>query len=418
MKKRTTYLAAVAAVLLASLVAESPVAAGHELDIASNAVTLGQPYKVSEKDYITETRAEDVEAAVTPVTFDECTAFTSMPTEPYWFKDRFNACFSGNIEYIYYEYILGVETEVGRSIFRLDFIGTGLNQLNEVQFGVRLVHIEDRGKVSKDDNRLAITLDCGNGDANRDSTCTVPSNIVEKTVQQWEDEGASSPISFVATGTTAAVPANDKYKAENRGIFNFTLKLTSKDPSERTRSSQLPDEKFRCDSVVDTGYVTGSHCVFNRVVSSLVLDSTSTQYMDSALFIRDAQNDLPALTKPGVAEKRVAGRKDKQEPLHRLWKGYDDGNKIAGSRRKVRSACRFFFGVNYTKGQNNTKFDCDEYPFATTYENAAKVDEASPWSYAVKALNASHNRSAGAIYGQFLIRDHILDNDAFYVEVR
>ncbi|WP_173140936.1 NucA/NucB deoxyribonuclease domain-containing protein [Kibdelosporangium persicum] len=105
-------------------------------------------------------------------------------------------------------------------------------------------------------------------------------------------------------------------------------------------------------------------------------------------------------------------------PLHRLAPRYDINSNIPGSRRKVRRTCRHYFGAKYTSGPNNTKRECDEYPFATTYQNAAKVNEHALDSFAVRAITASHNGTAGNLYGTWLGSDHILDGDPFYVVVR
>lgn len=55
--------------------------------------------------------------------------------------------------------------------------------------------------------------------------------------------------------------------------------------------------------------------------------------------------------------------------------------------------------------------DCDEYPFAATNQGAAGG------RFSVKRIDASDNRRAGALLGNFFSAQRVLDGDEFYVDV-
>jgi hypothetical protein len=101
-------------------------------------------------------------------------------------------------------------------------------------------------------------------------------------------------------------------------------------------------------------------------------------------------------------------------PLHRLHSSYDTNNDIRASRRRVPKTCRLYWGPKYTA--NKTK-QCDEYPFATTYENSARVDATTSYDYAVRPIKKEHNETAGFPYGAWLGADRILDGDPFFVRI-
>ncbi|MEV4738636.1 hypothetical protein [Streptomyces sp. NPDC049555] len=86
-----------------------------------------------------------------------------------------------------------------------------------------------------------------------------------------------------------------------------------------------------------------------------------------ARHIKDAY-DNPSQTRPLAPSKDIPGRVAKR-PLHRLY--YDTARRKRNNTIAVEN-CKAYFGENYTKsdlpGHSN---ECDEFPFATTYEGAA-----------------------------------------------
>ncbi|GAB3402397.1 hypothetical protein GCM10027569_08450 [Flindersiella endophytica] len=367
--------------------------------------------------YVVETSADEILAAeyepqvgIDPVSFEECEQRYD-PNRPFWYKNKYNSCSRNDVTVQYFELVNGVWVHVGTTYFASTFIGVAQNGSNTIVFGARLTHLGDEGKVNKSGTTLTLKLGCLNADPARQSTCATTPATVTRTVAEWQTDGVTQPAWFTSTATTTTVPA-DSYAGERRGFFSYDLLATIVGTDGVPRTSMSPAETFRCD---EAAYVYGSHCVFNHVSSSLSLNANDPTYGESATFIRDAQTNITS-TKPGTAGKKVPGRFG-EEPLHRLYKAYDTENDINGSRRKIRRACRHYFGTGYTL-KNNVRQQCDEYPFATTYENAARVDESSSLTYAVRAITGTHNETAGRIYGTWLGSDHILDGDPFYIIIR
>ena len=106
-------------------------------------------------------------------------------------------------------------------------------------------------------------------------------------------------------------------------------------------------------------------------------------------------------------------------PLHRLT----DSTLINANRNK---ACP----SSYPRPEGK---DCDEYPFASTYEGAytgggtartfpwcqitlAGTPSTGPTGYSVCMIDASENRSAGSVMNSSLFRPYrVLDGDAFII---
>jgi hypothetical protein len=68
--------------------------------------------------------------------------------------------------------------------------------------------------------------------------------------------------------------------------------------------------------------------------------------------------------------------------------------------------------------KDGVKMQCDEYPFASTYQNAALVDEQTGFTFAVRRIMASHNLAGGNLISDWYGREHMLDEDKFYVVVK
>jgi hypothetical protein len=122
----------------------------------------------------------------------------------------------------------------------------------------------------------------------------------------------------------------------------------------------------------------------------------------------------PGSTKPANAGKKFAGQ-SASAPLHRLY--YDTARRKKNRSTAV-STCKREFGANYAQGGK----ECDEYPFAVTYEGRAQptYETSAPKNnYSVRALPKTDNGNAGNLLGQFLTLNRIIDgkDDGFYVTI-
>jgi hypothetical protein len=124
----------------------------------------------------------------------------------------------------------------------------------------------------------------------------------------------------------------------------------------------------------------------------------------------------PGSTKPSNSAKNIPGQ-NAQAPLTRL---YHDTDRRKKNRAAAIRTCEQHWGPNYS--QNNT-YQCDEFPFATTYQGAAQsqFETAAPKNnYSAMPLPKADNRDAGILLGQFLTKNRILDgsDDGFLVQIR
>ncbi|MBH1938966.1 hypothetical protein I5Q34_32695 [Streptomyces sp. AV19] len=122
----------------------------------------------------------------------------------------------------------------------------------------------------------------------------------------------------------------------------------------------------------------------------------------------------PGATKPVNAKKNVPGQ-DVKRPLHRLA----EGDRSRKNRRVSIAQCVRYWGKKYSQGN---KLQCDEFPFASTYEGAAQPQYDSGAvkdNFSVQPLVAKENQNAGSLLRSFLQKYRILfgNDDAYIVKV-
>jgi hypothetical protein len=108
----------------------------------------------------------------------------------------------------------------------------------------------------------------------------------------------------------------------------------------------------------------------------------------------------PERTEPKVPGKSIPGERI---PLHRLF----DQGKIDRNRAASTSFCQ---------APRPSGFECDEYPFASTYEGAATAT-LKPWNGSVRLIPDDDNGRGGLALRDFQFNNRLLDEDAFFVTV-
>jgi hypothetical protein len=81
--------------------------------------------------------------------------------------------------------------------------------------------------------------------------------------------------------------------------------------------------------------------------------------------------------------------------------------------------CKRYSGPKYS--ENNTK-DCDEFPFASTYEGAAEFEytgDVMKNNYSVLPVNKKQNADAGTLLKSFYAKNRIIEGleDGFLVQI-
>ncbi|MFF4291493.1 hypothetical protein ACFY0R_40365 [Streptomyces sp. NPDC001633] len=116
----------------------------------------------------------------------------------------------------------------------------------------------------------------------------------------------------------------------------------------------------------------------------------------------------PSKTKPPNPHKSVPGF-DPDHPLHRL---YRDKSRYRANRRTAVSVCVKYWGKDYATSDPAGPRECDEYPFASTYEGAAqssKEPSAPKNNYSALPIPKAQNKAGGTILALFYDKNRILD---------
>jgi hypothetical protein len=206
------------------------------------------------------------------------------------------------------------------------------------------------------------------------------------------------------------------------GVLNHKWRFTADAVTEHGPAlggPDLPWHNIRCDSATyfHLGGERPKACIFDDVVPHLIYSISDTRVTEVAEHIRDAQND-PGHTWPLFASKSIPGKYlSGGQGLHRLPSGTPEYNE---NRRLVGDACQMrgeYAGNGIPpEFQPGPDQDCDEYPFASTFEGAGD----DHISFSVRAVDHSQNCAAGALLGWYYTTDRILYDwvDEFWVEIR
>ncbi|WP_458076524.1 NucA/NucB deoxyribonuclease domain-containing protein [Streptomyces sp. EMB26] len=122
----------------------------------------------------------------------------------------------------------------------------------------------------------------------------------------------------------------------------------------------------------------------------------------------------PLDTKPYMSAKKVPGQTAK-EPLHRTV----SASRIDMNRAAAVKQCKRYWGADYTQGGT---LECDEYPFASTYEGAAEPEfdsDAKKFNFSAKPIAKDDNRAGGSILKSYYAKNRIIDgmDDGFIVKI-
>ncbi|MEW2400283.1 hypothetical protein [Streptomyces sp. NPDC046862] len=162
------------------------------------------------------------------------------------------------------------------------------------------------------------------------------------------------------------------------------------------------------------GSAAGGAAVFSVVATLKYKTAASAPEREVAAHIKKAFTK-PGETVPLFSRKQVAGQ-NTDEALTRL---YSDTERRKKNRNRSVYNCKKYFGDDYAQGG---KKQCDEYPFATTYQGAAGPDY-DPYqdrnNFSVMPVSKESNEAAGVLLGQFYDKNRLIDgpDDGFIVKV-
>ncbi|MEQ4306206.1 hypothetical protein ABNF97_33300 [Plantactinospora sp. B6F1] len=356
-------------------------------------------------------REESGLAAADPVedwpTKEECIqAYAPRDFEGEWqHRNNYSAC---QVYFVYFNFLECQPTTppacapVGQTEARAVFLGKGWATARNVDWDVHLDSWRLVWGREEPTQLFKIDVECARYTTTDE--CDLSSSRNTRTLTEWKANGLHNVFGTTATPTPWP---GDKKPQDKRAYFQFTPKITAMSTGISTPTYWVVS---RCDNAA---YVTGAGCIFLGSWSRFVMDYTYANYKESVEFIWTAMTDLESV-KPGSVGLYVPGNQhaipSQRVPLTRNYYGTQ-------SRTKVQAECVRLFGPNYTVGPNGVIRDCDEYPFASTYQSANFDTVGTATTWAVKALDRSHNRSAGSILGEYYVLDHRLDEDPFFVDI-
>ncbi|MFF3095757.1 hypothetical protein [Streptomyces cyaneofuscatus] len=171
---------------------------------------------------------------------------------------------------------------------------------------------------------------------------------------------------------------------------------------------------FRCDSATYLG--SARACVYDDEKPVVYRFDSRPAWKEQTDHVWKAQNK-PDLTLPtSKYKKEIPGSPESKQPLTRRFNVSDNE---ANRDRSVR-ICKKFYGRNYATSAGYDR-ECDEYPFASTYEGSATgangADNDTFKHFSVLPITAKHNGDAGIDLGKFYNDQRMLDGDEFYVHL-
>ncbi|MGW2410137.1 NucA/NucB deoxyribonuclease domain-containing protein [Streptomyces sp. NPDC001739] len=118
----------------------------------------------------------------------------------------------------------------------------------------------------------------------------------------------------------------------------------------------------------------------------------------------------PSKTKPPNSHKNVPGF-EVNRPLHRLYPDRDK-SRYRANRRTAVSMCVTYWGKDYATSDPAGPRECDEYPFASTYEGAgqhSKEPSAPKDNFSALPIPKDQNKAGGTILALFYDKNRILN---------
>jgi hypothetical protein len=189
--------------------------------------------------------------------------------------------------------------------------------------------------------------------------------------------------------------------------FRTSLQLNANTPMT------FGENGFRCDSAT---YVRGRQgCVFDHVEEIWAAPLDTGNPNQALQHIYDAQT-APDTTYPVWPQggKTIPGSVASLEPLSR---DYYDTSLRRANRRAAVAVCRNVWGTNYPAPKPGeppaSSYECDEYPFCSTYQGAAAGDN----RFSARRIVDAHNTTGGIMLGTFYSAQRVLHDDPFFVHV-
>jgi hypothetical protein len=356
----------------------------------------------------------------TPVTFGECRKDIK---NGYWTKNRFASCTITDLAYQRYACPEAGCAVIGTAWAQVISTSNLLPAQRRLEVATRMVGWSVSGVVT-DAMKFGVSMSCTPRYTTGTAHCDVASAHIVKSIADWRAQSDEAQV-FTPEGTDPASPADPAaVQAEQRTWYVGERHLVAEDTGDRTTLVTGAHSAYlRCDvaRLLDPAYAAGSDCTF-AFQPLYVLDNSATSgFTASAALTRNALINFTS-TYPGLAQGHfVPGNpgyqgtgSNRTYPITRL---HHDTAARAAHRATAELACTQRWGPGYATGPDGRVNACAVYPFDTTYDGATLPTpgvERGP-SYAVQPVLDSDYQALLASVGQFVVANHILDGDGFWV---
>jgi hypothetical protein len=293
-----------------------------------------------------------------------------------------------------------------KSTFHVNILGFGSERDRKVQFVTFVNHISSTSPALLAGTVLRLDLKCTPlvqaDDCIPDTTNSQTS--VTKSLLAWQ-----RVPSFATVLNSVAPPAGDPANPDRLGYLDFWSTATAwvpELPGSKPGSKDSPTQKVRFDTQNYLNLNGNNGAIFSRVKAVIHFPVNRPEWAamaQSAAHYKFAM-EHPDQTIPQVVGKQIPGAVDGL-PLTRWYYNNTGANRAAAVQ-----ACINEWGPDYSQGGT---LQCDEYPFNSTQEGAARPGG----NFSVQLISGPDNEAAGTWLGAWYSYDRILDGDAFHVDV-
>lgn len=335
----------------------------------------------------------------------DCQARPEARTRNGWAKSRFEQCFVGHRK-VELKVSPGAPTTIASVEFDYTVLAFAHDGERRAEYTVLLDNYRTLGGQERNIAELVIGF---SGCSQTGVTCDPAPLEKRATLENWKQD-----LRFTGV-VTSPDEGTGPYKLVHA---TMTLDLAVESNMPKVDSWYDPGAGFsrvRFDSAGATagkfrGAVFTDHIPTYDLMAIARAKNKVDDIAESARHIADALHHSER-TFPSFLGKNIPGRSS-DRPLHRL----DDTSKIGSNRTHAGKVCKDVWGIEYEP----EKFNCDEYPFASTREGAytSTNEGKEAWHGSARPIEGGDNQLSGTWMNTDFYKVHrVLDGDPFVVKM-
>lgn len=311
------------------------------------------------------------DATTTKLSFKDCIGSGEATLPRGQYSGRWSWCQSRTMPVVHV--IDGVI--VGNGSFQSTLVGEGIKGKRNVKVFQYITEVDLYGAWDDKSASVRFTLPCGGWPTA--ANCQSSGGMTWRLIT-----GRGVTISYLFTSSTSGAVRTEKVGI---GVFKATFTMLT------GAAVYGPEQGFRCDSATYLG--KNGACVFDRFTATFTMSRSDSAVNEAAKHIYDALRGASNIY-PGKGKAIPSS-------LTRMTskKGMD------ANTRKAVAACKKRWPTR-PKGK-----DCDEYPFKSTNQGAAKANG----KFSVRYITSADNQRAGSKLGAWYKSQRILDGERFNV---